>query len=206
MPRPVYWRLLSCNNRQLGRSPAAFRCAADAVAAAERVGKARYELEPRLVRLVDPVRWLWTIALDGLPAAVSGRSYERERVAAHALEQFLGGVSDALGSWAPAVVLSPSPIAAAWQSHSRPGRGRWLRCQGPDRLSSRSRSRRLPHGPAGVAQLVAHPTCNRAVRSSSLLVGSADARRATRTVELLNGEEELWASSSGCSRSAGGCS
>ena len=26
--------------------------------------------------------------------------------------------------------------------------------------------------PAGVAQLVAHPTCNRAVRSSSLLVGS----------------------------------
>jgi hypothetical protein len=98
VPRPVYWRLLSRNNRQLGRSPAAFRCAADAVAAAERVGKARYELEPRLVRLVDPVRWLWTTALDGLPAAVSGRSYERERVAAHALEQFLGGVSDALGS------------------------------------------------------------------------------------------------------------
>jgi hypothetical protein len=34
------------------------------------------------------------------------------------------------------------------------------------------RRRRLRGVSAGVAQLVAHPTCNRAVRSSSLLVGS----------------------------------
>jgi hypothetical protein len=42
-----------------------------------------------------PVRWGWSLVLDEIVVAVSGRAYEGERTAMHALDLFLSAVVEA---------------------------------------------------------------------------------------------------------------
>jgi hypothetical protein len=91
----VRWRLLSGNNRQLGRSAELFDGVAEARQAATRIRDGTGSLEQYVVRLVAPVRWAWSLVLDGILVAVSGRAYEGERTAVHALELFLSAAAAA---------------------------------------------------------------------------------------------------------------
>ena len=89
VPTMVRWRLLSGNNRQLGRSPGLY----DDVTAAHSAAQAMRDLldvcEPIVVRLTSPSRWVWSI-MDGPDVlAVSGRAYEMERLVIRALDLFL---------------------------------------------------------------------------------------------------------------------
>jgi hypothetical protein len=91
----VWWRLLSGNNRQLGRSAELFDGVAEARRAAATVRDAATSVERYVVRQLAPVRWGWSLMLDGIVVAVSGRGYEGERTAAHALELFLAAAAEA---------------------------------------------------------------------------------------------------------------
>jgi hypothetical protein len=52
-------------------------------------------LEQYVVRLMAPVRWGWSLMLDEVVVAVSGRAYEGERTAMHALDLFLAAAVEA---------------------------------------------------------------------------------------------------------------
>ena len=86
------WRLLSGNNRQLGRSAELFAGVAEARRAATTIRDGAGSLEQYVVRLMAPVRWAWSLMLDEIVVAVSGRVYEGERTAMHALDLFLSAV------------------------------------------------------------------------------------------------------------------
>jgi uncharacterized protein YegP (UPF0339 family) len=91
----VRWRLLSANNRQLGRSAELFHGVAEAREAAAAIRDGADSLEQYVVRLTSPVRWGWSLVLDGMVVAVSGRGYEGERTALHALDLFLSAATQA---------------------------------------------------------------------------------------------------------------
>jgi hypothetical protein len=91
----VHWRLLSANNRQLGRSAQAFACEAGALAAVARLASALLDAEPEVVLLGRRYGWGWTVTLDGEVEAISGRGYERSARAGHALHLFLAGLPSA---------------------------------------------------------------------------------------------------------------
>src|SRR5438445_10846718 len=88
-PAEVTWRLLSSNNRDLGRAPRAFP---DAVSCLVTVR--------RLQRLVDGavalqvragrVTWTWRVRLEGVEVAMSSRTYQRRVQAEAACTVFLG--------------------------------------------------------------------------------------------------------------------
>jgi hypothetical protein len=90
---PARWRLVSGNNRLLGRSAEVFDDIDLARAAAERLQAALPLADPIVVRLTSPARWVWSLVLDGGVCAVSGRGYEMERVALHSLDLFLAGAA-----------------------------------------------------------------------------------------------------------------
>lgn len=80
---PVAWRLLTANNRDLGRSAAALPDAAACLAA---LGRLRATLPGPSVVVSSPDgrdRWTWRIVVDARDAAVSSRVYQR-RVQAEA--------------------------------------------------------------------------------------------------------------------------
>jgi hypothetical protein len=91
----VRWRLLSGNNRQLGRSAELFDGVAEARLAVVTIRAAGNALERYVVRRMAPVRWGWSLMLDGVVVAVSGRAYEGERTVVHALEHFLSAAAGA---------------------------------------------------------------------------------------------------------------
>lgn len=91
---PVRWRLLGRNHRELGRSahlfidPAACRGAVFAL-------KCRLD-HARTVVVGDATgRWSWRLHVDGVPVAVGGRSYVRQRECLDNLNQFLAAVRSA---------------------------------------------------------------------------------------------------------------
>lgn len=95
----VLWRLVAGNNRVLGRAAApldSLDACRDAVA-----GLARELPDLRAVPdLARPAgRWAWQLVrADGVVAAVSGRSYEREREMWASLAQFLTAAPEAVVS------------------------------------------------------------------------------------------------------------
>jgi hypothetical protein len=87
------WRLLSANNRELGRSAGFFPSREDCETAVSRL---RAELE-RAVPVVYVLRpdslWRWRLDVDGAETARSGRAYQRLRECRYNLAHFLTGAS-----------------------------------------------------------------------------------------------------------------
>jgi hypothetical protein len=92
------WRLLSANNRELGRSATFFPRREDCEAA---VAHLRANLE-RAVPMVYVVRpdslWRWRLDIDGTEAARSGRAYHRLRECRYSLAHFHTGVAQAVAA------------------------------------------------------------------------------------------------------------
>jgi hypothetical protein len=86
------WRLLSANNRELGRSyntfPDTLACAQAVAVLRIRIGDA----EPAIVAGLRTGWWHWEVTVDGVAIAISPRSFTRQRECEHNLEQFLAGV------------------------------------------------------------------------------------------------------------------
>jgi hypothetical protein len=101
------WRLLSPNNRQLGRSVATFDDVDSCLAAVRHLVAELAELEPVIVRTSRPVRWSWRALLHDEPVAVSARTFESERQAGRTLDIFLADAP--LASVAAGVLPLPAP-------------------------------------------------------------------------------------------------
>jgi hypothetical protein len=92
-PAPcVRWRLIGANNRELGRSAAAYdglaACRDAVVRLREGIGRAH-----GVLTMSDGNgTWTWRLELDGGEAALSGRTYQRQREAQHNLSLFLAAV------------------------------------------------------------------------------------------------------------------
>jgi hypothetical protein len=91
---PVRWRLLSGNNRELGRSVDEHP---DPRACELAVRDAQAEIVTFATRLhrVDPHRWRWEVSRDGVPIAVAGHSFDRQIRCEIALTQFLAALPSA---------------------------------------------------------------------------------------------------------------
>jgi len=87
------WRLLSANNRELGRSYSTFpdtsACAQAVAVLRTRMGDA----EPAIVAGLRTGWWHWEVRVDGGPIAIAARSFTRQRECEHNLEQFMAGVN-----------------------------------------------------------------------------------------------------------------
>jgi len=92
---PWFWRLVGANNRELGRMAVGGGGPSDCC---EGMGVLRAGLD-RAVTRVKPVAsadaWGWVLEIDGVPVAVSGRSYMRQRECQYSLAQFLASVPEA---------------------------------------------------------------------------------------------------------------
>ncbi|MGW2559876.1 hypothetical protein ACWCXB_11630 [Streptomyces sp. NPDC001514] len=90
--KPVGWRLVGANNRELGRSVEAFGSLAACQAAVgelrEKVAGARV-----LMSMSDAAHsWTWRVEIEGRACAVAGRPYLRHRECQFNLGQFLAAV------------------------------------------------------------------------------------------------------------------
>jgi len=121
-PAWTAWRLLSRNNRELGRSPGTFLSAQACVAAVERLRAVASDAS-RILSVDDrDGRWCWRLTADGVPVAVSSRSYHRQRECVYSLDHFMAAVAlaeppllvrelplRARGEHAPSTVRGPGP-------------------------------------------------------------------------------------------------
>jgi hypothetical protein len=92
---PVTWRLLSGNNRDLGRAAGSFPDVDACVAAVHRL---RAALSTSTVSVTSPdgrSRWTWRVAVDAVEVAVSSRMYQRRVQAEAAYAVFLTLAADA---------------------------------------------------------------------------------------------------------------
>ena len=106
IPSPaICWRLLSPNNRQLGRSADVFDDLPACVRAVERFIMGLEDAEPLVTRRTAPVRWTWRVLEGNHVVAMSGRSFEAERQAVRTLDKFLA--SAAVASSAPELMGLP---------------------------------------------------------------------------------------------------
>ena len=84
----VAWRLVSANNRELGRS-AVYHWGADAcVRAVSDLVRSLDEVQTRLSRNPVTGLWAWVLTQDGEPVAMSGRGYRRESEVRDCLDNF----------------------------------------------------------------------------------------------------------------------
>jgi hypothetical protein len=93
---PICWRLLSPNNRQLGRSAEEFGDLTGCRRAVEAFVLGLDASEALLTRHMGPVRWTWRVLQGNLVVARSGRSFETKRQAARTLDNFLSSAPLAL--------------------------------------------------------------------------------------------------------------
>ena len=117
---PRLWRLIGPNNRELGRMPLSRAGVSTCCEAAEflqsGVGRAVPRVKRGTGRGVGAERvgggavWTWTLEIDGVPAAASGRSYIRQRECQYSLAHFLAAVPTAgYGcEWRPVVGSEPA--------------------------------------------------------------------------------------------------
>jgi hypothetical protein len=107
VPSPaICWRLLSPNNRQLGRSADVFNDLASCVRAVELLLVGLDDAEPLVTRRKAPVRWTWRVLEGNRVVAMSGRSFEAERQAIRTLDKFLG--TAVLASVVPEIMGLPT--------------------------------------------------------------------------------------------------
>jgi hypothetical protein len=106
-PSPaICWRLLSPNNRQLGRSADVFDDLPTCVRAVELFLLGLADAEPLVTCHTAPTRWTWRVLEGNHVVAMSGRSFEAERQAVRTLDNFLA--SAVLASAVPEVVGLPA--------------------------------------------------------------------------------------------------
>jgi hypothetical protein len=104
--RAICWRLLSPNNRQLGRSADVFDDLAACLHAVELFLVGLPDAEPLVTRHTGPVRWTWRVLEGNHVVAMSGRSFEAERQAVRTLDNFLA--SAVFASTVPEVMRLPA--------------------------------------------------------------------------------------------------
>ncbi|WP_152628396.1 hypothetical protein [Streptacidiphilus neutrinimicus] len=86
------WRLLSANNRELGRGATFFPRREDCEAAVLHL-RANLDRAVPVVHVVRPDSlWRWRLEIDGTEAARSGRAYHRLRECRYSLAHFHTGV------------------------------------------------------------------------------------------------------------------
>jgi len=90
----VTWRLLSSNNRDLGRSAQALPDVRSCQATVRRLQELVGDVTVVQVR-AGRVDWSWRVRLDGVDVAVSSRTYQRRIQAESACAVFLGLVPEA---------------------------------------------------------------------------------------------------------------
>jgi hypothetical protein len=90
------WRLLSSNNRELGRSVMTFDDLDSAVVAVELLRTAVDRAEISAVRIAAPARWRWELRLDGAFVAAGSRSYQRLRECQSSAAGFVASLGDAV--------------------------------------------------------------------------------------------------------------
>jgi len=95
---PWFWRLVGANHRGLGRMAPA---GGGPAGCCEALDVLRAGLD-RAVTRVKPAAsadaWGWVLEIDGVPTAVSGRSYMRQRECQYSLAQFLAAAPGAAGT------------------------------------------------------------------------------------------------------------
>ncbi|GHJ45581.1 hypothetical protein Cs7R123_29230 [Catellatospora sp. TT07R-123] len=74
-PMGVTWRLLSSNNRDLGRSASGYSDVDDCISAVETLRAALADTEPQVYR-VNRLAWAWRLDVADT-AAVASRAYQR---------------------------------------------------------------------------------------------------------------------------------
>ena len=91
---PVRWRLLSGNNRDMGRGTDEFDDAESARVALKQLQVDAADLVPR-VRRVSPSSWQWEIALDDIAIASAGHAFDRLIRCEQGMTQFLANFANA---------------------------------------------------------------------------------------------------------------
>jgi hypothetical protein len=116
----IRWRLLSANNRELGRGYSMHPSAEDCLNAMRLMLGALEELIP-LTRRRDGNLWQWALLADGVPVAISGHGYDRQVRSQEAAVRF----------------RSQAALARIGESITHTGARRWVR--------PASSQLRLPH-------------------------------------------------------------
>ncbi|MGW3953452.1 hypothetical protein ACWEKM_21630 [Streptomyces sp. NPDC004752] len=88
----VGWRLVSANNRELGRCVGAFGSLAAGQATVARLRERVADVRALLVMADVPGSWTWRVELDGQDIAMAGRSYQRHRECQYNVNLFLATV------------------------------------------------------------------------------------------------------------------
>jgi hypothetical protein len=110
---PVRWRLLSGNNREIGRGAMAYPDVETCQIAIKELQSNLDELESRL-RRVRPSAWIWELLRDGEMAAFAGHAFDRMIRCRQGLGQFSAQLMDA--PVAPVLIVS---AARRWGSVQR---------------------------------------------------------------------------------------
>jgi hypothetical protein len=111
-PTWVMWRLLSGNNRELGRSAKAFGDLESAVAGVMKTRAGVRLLDSRIVHEVRPSQWSWVMDIDDEVVARSSRSYQRLRECHYSLAGFLESLPRAV------VLADPSRVVHQRRLHA----------------------------------------------------------------------------------------
>ena len=85
------WRLLSANNRELGRGPVGYSDEESCRAAVLRLRESIEDTVTVMCREQPTAMWGWRLTLGGEPVALSARSYRRQRECLYNLAQFRSG-------------------------------------------------------------------------------------------------------------------
>jgi hypothetical protein len=109
---PVRWRLLSGNNRDMGRGLELFGDVAAAELAIKELQSNADELVAK-VRRVEPSQWIFEICWGELTAAVAGHGFDRLVRCQQGMEQFLANFATA--PVGPSLMISDS---RRWRSAS----------------------------------------------------------------------------------------
>jgi hypothetical protein len=108
---PLRWRLLSGNNRDIGRGVDEFPTLDSCHEAIERLRRDVYALEVALKRAGH--EWTWQLLDTDTPVVIAGHNYDRKIRCAHALQQF---VDRAVGAPVSANVMLSA--ARRWSASS----------------------------------------------------------------------------------------
>ena len=111
----VMWRVLTANNRDVGRCQILHHEHADSVADFMNFKAHVERMEPVISHAQVGVEWTWSLLLDEIPVARSSRSYERLRECHYSLTQFLNAVPVAV------VVDDPAHMVRQRRDHPIPG-------------------------------------------------------------------------------------
>lgn len=91
---PIRWRLLSGNNRDMGRGCDEFYDAESARVALKQLQVDAADLMPR-VRRMSPSSWQWEILLDEVAVASAGHNFDRLIRCEQGMTQFLANFATA---------------------------------------------------------------------------------------------------------------